>query len=121
LRSWLALFFGIAVAGTAMSAASAGSAPTSNAPTGRQVYPQVQAVAALQMTEIGWHKSGFNNIMMLKATVQNSGKRDVKDIKVVCDHSSDSQTKIDSNSATIYGPFPVHATLTTNPWGRAAR
>ena len=72
---WLALFFGIAVVGTAMSA-----------PTSKQVDQQAQVVAALQNSEISWHKGGWNNIMMLNATVQNSGKRDVKDI--VCDHLS---------------------------------
>jgi hypothetical protein len=89
----------------------------------------------------------LDNIMMLNATVQNSGKRDVKDIRVVCDHLSNSETKVDSNSATIYGPFPagksksihefdmgffrdqakgtncsiVGATLTTKRWGRTVR
>jgi hypothetical protein len=147
LLTWLALFFGIAVGGTAMSAPSTGSASASNAPTSRQVDQHAQVVAALQITEINWHKGGFNNIMMLNATVQNGGKRDVKDIKVVCDHSSNSETKIDSNSATIYGPFPagkaksiheldmgffhdqakgtscsiVDATLATKRWRRAAR
>jgi len=133
------LFFGIAVAGTVMSASITGSASASNAPT------QAQVIAALQMTGINWHKGGFNNIMMLNATVQNSGESDVKDIKVVCDHPSNGETKIESNSATIYGPFPagksklihefdmgvvhdqamgtscsiVNATLTTKRWGRA--
>jgi hypothetical protein len=140
LHTWLALFFGIAVGGTAMSVSITGSASASNAPT------QAQVVSALQITEINWHKGGFNNIMMLNAAVQNSGESDVKDIQVVCDHPSDGATKIDSNSATIYGPFPagksklihefdmgvfhdqakgtscsiVHATLTTKRWGRAA-
>jgi hypothetical protein len=147
LLTGFALFLGIAVVGTAMSAPSTGSASASNTPTSKQADQQAQAVDALKITEIDWHKGGFNNIMMLNATVQNSGKRDVKDIKVVCDHSSDGQTKIDSNSATIYGPFPagksksihefdmgvvhdqakgtncsiVHATLTTKRWGRTAR
>jgi hypothetical protein len=147
LATWLALFFGIAALGTAMAAQSTGSASASNTPTSKQVDQRAQAVAALQITEITWHKGGFNNIMMLNATVQNSGKRDVKDIKVVCDNSSNSQAKVDSNSATIYGPFPagksksihefdmgvfhdqakgtscsiVDATLATKRWRRAAR
>jgi hypothetical protein len=138
--TWLGLFLGTAVVATAVSASITGSASASNAPT------QAQAVAALQITELAWHEGGFNNIMMLSATVQNSGKRDVKDIKVVCDHLSNGDTKIDSNSATIYGPFLagksksihefdmgvfhdqargtncsiVNATLTTKRWGRAA-
>ena len=142
LLAWPALFLGIAVVGTAMAAPKASTAPTS-----KQVDQQTQAVAALQITEIAWHKGGFNNIMMLNATVQNSGKRDVKDIRVVCDHSSSGETKIDSNSATIFGPFPagksksihefdmgvfhdqakatncsiVDATLATKRWRRAAR
>jgi hypothetical protein len=130
------LFFGVAVGGTVMSASIPDSAYAS----------QAQVVGALQITEVNWHKGGFNNIMMLNAAVQNSGESDVKDIQVVCDHPSDGATKIDSNSATIYGPFPagksklihefdmgvfhdqakgtrcsiVHATLTTKRWGRAA-
>ncbi|HEX4233978.1 MAG TPA: hypothetical protein VH041_06700 [Caldimonas sp.] len=132
---------GIATIGPVVFASIPGSAFAATEPT------QAQVVASLQMTEIDWHKGGFNNIMMLDATVQNSGKRDVKDIRVVCDHLSNSETKIDSNSATIYGPFPagksksirefdmgffhdqakgtncsiVHATLATKRWGRAAR
>jgi hypothetical protein len=143
----LALLFGITVAGTAHSSPSQGAGATANAPKSELVDRQAQAVAALQITEVDWHKGGLNNIMMLSATVQNNGKRDVKDIKVVCDHATSGGTKIDSNSATIYGPFPagksksihefdmgvfhdqakgtncsiVHATVTTRRWGRAAR
>jgi hypothetical protein len=139
LRTWVALSFGIAVAGTAISAPT----PGSTTPT------QAQVVSALHITEIDWHKGGFNNIMMLNATVQNSGTRDVKDIQIVCDHLPSGESKVDSNSGTIYGPFPagksksihefdmgffhdqakgtrcsiVHATLVTKKWrwGRAAR
>ncbi|HEY3633879.1 MAG TPA: hypothetical protein VGK95_02395 [Caldimonas sp.] len=147
LLTGLALFFGIAVGGTAMSAPSTGSASASKAPTSKQAEQRAQALAALQITEVDWHSGGFNNIMMLNATVQNSGKRDVKDIKVVCDHLSNGETKIDSNSGTIYGPFPagksksihefdmgvfhdqakgtncsiVDATPATKRWGRASR
>jgi hypothetical protein len=107
LRTWLALFLGAATFGTALAAApgndpaSASKAPTSKA------EQQAQVVAALQMSEISWHRGGFNDIMMLNATVQNTGKRDVKDIKVVCDPGSDGGSKVQSNSATIYGPFPA--------------
>ena len=90
------LFFGVAVAGAALAA-----------PTSKQVEQQAQAVAALQMTEVSWHKGGWNEMMMLNATVQNSGRRDVKDIRVVCDHLSSNHTKGASNAATIYGPFPA--------------
>jgi hypothetical protein len=143
--TWLALLFGITVAGIAHSAPTSGSTP--NTPKSELVDKQAQAVAALQITEIDWHKGGLNNIMMLSATVHNNGKRDVRDIQVVCDHASSGGTKIDSNSGTIYGPFPAgksksihefdmgvfhdqakgtncsiaHATLTTKRWGRAAR
>jgi hypothetical protein len=142
----LAPIFGIVVVGIAHAASSTGSS-ASNAPTTKQVAQQAQAVAALRMTEVNLHQGGFNNMMLLNATVLNSGKRDVKDIKVVCDHSSTSETKIDSTSATIYGPFPagksksihgfdmgvfhgqakatncsiVDATLSTKRWGRAPR
>ena len=143
----LAVLIGIAVVGMAHSAPGTGAAPASSAPTSKQVDQQAQVVAALQITEMDWHKGGFNNMMLLNLIVQNGGKRDVKDINVVCNHSSNSETKIDSNSATIYGPFPagksksirgydmgvfhdqaketkcsiVHATLTTKRWRRAPR
>ena len=148
----LALLFGIAVVGIAHSAIahsapSTGSALASAAQTSKQLDQQVQVVAALQIAEVDWHKGGFNNIMMLNATIRNNGKRDVNDITVVCNHSSNGETKIGINFATIYGPFPagksksihefdmgsfhdqakgtncsiVHATLTTKRWGRAAR
>jgi hypothetical protein len=138
LQTWVAVFFGLTVAGTGMATPSNASAPT-----------QAQVVAALHITEIDWHKGGFNNIMMLNATVQNTGPRDVKDIQIVCDHLSNSEAKVDSNSGTIYGPFLagksksihefdmgffhdqakgtncsiVHATLATKKWrwGRAPR
>jgi hypothetical protein len=138
--AWLALFVAIATVVTAMSAAIAGSASASNPP------PQAQVLAALQITEINWHKGGWNNMMLLSTTVRNNGGRDVKDIEVECKPSSNSEAKIDSNSATIYGPFPagesrsihefdmgvfheqakgtncsiVHATLTTKRWWQAA-
>jgi len=143
----LALLLSIAATGIAHSAPSTGSAYASGAQTNKQLDQQVQVVAALQITKVDWHKGGFNNIMMLNATIQNNGKRDVNDITVVCGHSSNGETRIDSNFATIYGPFPagksksihefdmgsfhdqakgtncsiVHATLTTKRWGRAAR
>jgi hypothetical protein len=143
----LASLLAIVVVGMAHAAPSTGSASASNAPTTKQGGQQAQVVAALQMTEIDWHKGGFNNMMLLNATVRNSGKRDVKDIRVVCDHSSHGETRIDSNAATIYGPFPagksksirefdmgvihdqakgtncsiVDATVTTKRWGRAPR
>ena len=137
----LVLLLGIGVVGSAVSAPNTDSIPASKAPT------QTQVLAALHISEIAWHKGGFNNIMMLNAKVQNSGAHDVKDIKIVCDHTSSGEAKVDSNSATIYGPFPagksksihefdmgvfhdqatatncsiVHATPMTKRWGRAAR
>lgn len=146
LLRWAPFFFGFAVVGTAMSAPT-GSASGFNTAASQQADQRAQLVAALQMTEIEWHKGGYNNVMMLNATVQNSGKRDVKDIKVVCDQPSAGEAKVDSNSATIYAPFPagksksihefdmgafheqakatscsiVDATLATKRWRRAAR
>jgi hypothetical protein len=145
LLAGLASLLGIAVVGTAL-AATPGTDQASKAPTSKQADQQAQLVAALQMSEISWHKGGFNDIMMFNAKVQNTGKRDVKDIKVVCDHAADGGSKVASNAATIYGPFPagkskaihefdmgvvhdqtkgtscsiVDATLATKRWRRAA-
>jgi hypothetical protein len=145
MPAWLALSVGISMVASAMSAPATGSA--SSVPSSKQVEEQQKAVAALQITEIAFHKEGYNNITMLNATVQNTGKRDVKDIKVVCDQPAKGQTSSDAIAATIYGPFPagkaksihevdvgvyhdqaqatncsiVHATLATKRWGRAAK
>jgi hypothetical protein len=130
------LFFGLAVVGSAVPA-----------PSSKQVELQAQAVAALEMSEVSWHKGGWNDMTMLNATVQNNGKRDVRDISVVCNHVSNGDTKVASDAATIYGPFPagkaksirnfdmgsfhdqpkgtncsiVGATLATKRWGRTVR
>jgi hypothetical protein len=103
----LALFIGIAVAGTATATQGTDPVPASKAPIAKAADQQAQLVTALHLSEVSWHKGGFNDIMMLNATVQNTGKRDVKDIKVVCDHSSNGVSTVASNSATIYGPFPA--------------
>ena len=130
------LLLGVAVVGTALSA-----------PTSKQLDQQAQAMAALQMTDVSWHKGGWNEMTMLDATVKNSGKHDVKDIRVVCGHLPGNDTPAAGKAATIYGPFVagksksirnfdmgpfrehpeatncsiVGATLATRRWGRTVR
>ena len=72
--AWLVLLVGITAAGMAHSTPSSGSTSAPNAPKSELVDKQATAVAALQITEVNWHKGGFNNIMMLNAAVQNSGE-----------------------------------------------
>jgi len=57
------LFFSVAVVGTAVPA-----------PSSKQVELQAQAVAALEMSEVSWHKGGWNDMMTLNATVPEHRK-----------------------------------------------
>lgn len=64
--------------------------------------PKEEALAALEIKKLNWHKGGFDNVMLVDVTIQNSGKRDVKDVELKCTHFSKSGTRIDSNTKVIY-------------------
>lgn len=64
--------------------------------------PKNEAIEQLEMNKFSWSKGGFNNVMMINITFVNKGKRNVKDIELTCEHSSNSATRIDSNKRVIY-------------------
>ena len=49
-----------------------------------------------------WNIAGFGNVMEADFNITNDGDRDVKDIEITCTHFAKSNTKIDSNTRTIY-------------------
>lgn len=73
--------------------------------------PKQEALAALSLSDVNWTRGGFETVMLLDVSISNSGLRDVKDIVIRCNHTSQSGTDIDSNSATIYQVFPAGKTV----------
>src|SRR4030095_6998794 len=65
-----------------------------------------------QSRTLSWGKGGFDNVMMSTVTIENKGKRLVKDIEITCTHSAKSGTVIDRNRKTIYETFPAGGTRT---------
>lgn len=86
---------------------SAKTGQESNTPT---VDPKQEALGKVKIKTYNWNKGGFDSIMMLNATIENLSGKDVKDIKITCDHSSNSGTKIDSNTKVIYETFKAGKT-----------
>jgi hypothetical protein len=70
-----------------------------------------EALSALEIKKMEWYKGGFENIMLVNATIKNNGKRNVKDIQLECVHSANSGTKIDSNKQVIYETIPAGKSL----------
>ncbi len=60
----------------------------------------------LTLVTHSWYKSGFGSIMMADFTIRNDARIDLKDVTIKCVHSAPSGTEIDSNSKTIFEPFP---------------
>lgn len=88
--------------GSGSATTSAGTTPIADARSEKD-----KAVSALQIKKFDWQKGGFDSVMKITITVQNTGNRDVKDIRLECTHASNSGTVIDSNKATIYELFPA--------------
>ena len=92
------LAFGIAVIWWLASGSSGpGSAPD----------PKRVALQNMELADITWKKDGFGSVMVLSATIKNKGASAVKDVEIDCDHSSNSGTKIDSNSKVVYEIVPA--------------
>jgi hypothetical protein len=64
--------------------------------------PKEKALKDVKLAKWGWEKGGFDNVMLIHATIKNEGKRDVKDFEITCIHSSKSGTEIDRNSNVVY-------------------
>lgn len=98
----LAGIFGLAVLSNIIGGISGGSSSPSSSAVAPRIDPKTEALNAVKLDKWGWHKGGFDSIMMLNATIKNDGARDVKDIEIECTHSSNSGTRIDSNKKVIY-------------------
>lgn len=68
--------------------------------------PASVALDSMELSDVSWGKDGFGSVMVMSATIRNNGSIGVKDITVECKHSSNSGTKIDSNSQVIYEIVP---------------
>ncbi|QUY35620.1 zinc ribbon domain-containing protein [Acinetobacter junii] len=66
-----------------------------------QLSPKEEALNNLEFN-FEWSKDGFGNVMMIDMTIKNNGKSDIKDFTVVCEHTSNSGTKIDSNKREVF-------------------
>ena len=71
---------------------------------------QAETAAALKNVtmDFAWHKGGFDAVMLADITVTNTNSFGVKDLKIECDHYSESGTKIDSNERTIFKVVPAN-------------
>ena len=69
---------------------------------------KVQAMAATKL-DVSWSKSGFGSVMMVNFTITNDSDLKIKDIKIRCTHYSQSGTKIDQNTSTIYEIIEDHS------------
>lgn len=100
----IAGLFGIAVLGNVVGALVGGSSPQSTGSTQPAAIldPKEQALNFVKLEKFEWKKGGFDSIMMLTATIKNKGTRDVKDLEIKCKHSSNSGTKIDSNTKVVF-------------------
>lgn len=49
-----------------------------------------------------WYTTASGSIMMLNATLANHSNQDIKDVEITCNNFSNSGTKIDSNTRTVY-------------------
>lgn len=64
--------------------------------------------------DFSWSKKGFDNIMAADFTIKNMSVHDIKDVEITCNHYSNSKTKIDSNTRTIYDVFNKNSSKKIN-------
>ncbi len=100
--------FVLSFIGQIIGGGSEGPSGTTTAPT---KDPKEEALAALEIKKLNWHKGGFDNVMLVDVKFQNNGKRDVKDVELECVHFSNSGTRIDSNKKVIYEIVPAGKSL----------
>lgn len=112
LLKWFGIIMGAALLLPMMSRCAGDRAATvARAPEKPpEPSPYDQAMASVSIKRLNWTKGGFDNVMLIDAVFENKGKRDVKDIKLTCTHYSNSGTKIDSNTKTIYEIVPAGKT-----------
>lgn len=103
LFGWIGILFLVGVVAAAVAphgGSSSSSTEASSSP--RPKSPKEEALSSFEVKKLNWRKGGFENVMLVDATFQNNGKRDVKDIELECTHYSNSGTRIDSNKKVIY-------------------
>ena len=72
--------------------------------------PTTVAMDAFKIKRLSFIKGG--TVAIGNFTFENVGDRDVKDIRLRCDHSNESGTIIDSSSPIIYEVFKAHSVRT---------
>lgn len=103
------VFFGLAIATAViwwLASSDSGSVSTPN--------PKRVALENMELTDITWKKDGFGSVMVMSATIKNNGASAVKDVEIDCDHSSNSGTKLDSNSGVVYEIVPAGKSVKIN-------
>lgn len=111
----IALVFFIGIIALAHSPSkNTGSSSISSSSSPPSPDPKNEAMAQLEMNKFSWSKGGFDSVMMVNVTFVNKGKRDVKDIELTCEHSSNSGTRIDSNKRVIYEVVSTGKSKTMN-------
>ena len=101
----IAGLFAVAVLGNVIAilvGRSSSQATSLTQPVAAKLDPKKQALNSLKLDKLEWKKGGFDNIMLLAATIKNEGTHDVKDLEISCRHSSNSGTKIDSNTKVVF-------------------
>jgi hypothetical protein len=105
------LFLLAAVGASVQPKQNAVSTPSTTLPLPKpKLSLKEEALSNLEITSLRWHKDE-GVFMTVDAIFANNGKHDVKDIKLTCDHLSNSGTKIDSNSRNIYEVIKAGKTL----------
>lgn len=61
-----------------------------------------KARSSLTIDKFNWHKGGFKSVMIANFHFKNTGKRAVKDIKILCTGYANSGTVIDNNISTVF-------------------
>lgn len=77
----------------------------------RKLDPKDEALNAVTIEKLEWHKGGFGSVMLLSVKIKNESKWDVKDIQVECIHSANSGTRIDKNQKIIFEKIKAGKTL----------
>jgi ribosomal protein L40E len=102
LTKVVAGFVGLTLVGGLLGGLTEPKQGSGAAPAPVKVSPKDAAIDALKIEGFKWTAGGFGSIMLISLKFKNEGARDVKDIEVQCDSSSNSGTKIDTNKKTVF-------------------
>lgn len=102
----LVRWIGGAILGLLVLAAMMGQPPAQN--TQRTLV----AAPDLVTLDYAWRTRLGGSIMEADFVIKNASDVPIKDLRIVCTHYSQSGTRIDSNSETLYQIFPAHSNVT---------